>query len=203
MARGDGVTVYRSSFFSSLVYGICGVIGIGIIGAVGIGLYGLNMVDRKFDHVLATGSGIIRSLPEVRESLPAVFADALNDRRAPEYREQLDVRANVVPAGPGGTGAQVVVEAVNHGPDIVTLLAIRVNLEDADGRLLQSNSAYIATPLAVEDEWAGPIMSGSTRREALRLWSTHPDVKAGVEVCDIRVWEKADSETAVALLPSR
>ncbi len=198
MGRGEHVTVYRGGFLSALVYGICGVVGVGIIGAVGVGMYGLNMVDRKFDHVLSAGTGIITSLPEVKESLPAVFADALNDRRAPGYRDQLEVAANVVGFVDAGRASMVVVEATNNGPDIVTLLAVRVTLEDGEGRLLKTDSAYIATPLAVEDDWAGPIMSGSTRRHAIRLWSTTPGAVAKVEVCDIRVWQEDDAEAVAS-----
>lgn len=184
---------------SSLVYGVCGVIGVGIIGAVGLGLYGMNMVDRKFDHVLTAGTGVFRSLPEIREALPAVLSDALDDRRAPEYRDQLDVRVNVIPGANGASFSTVVLEAVNNGPGVVTLLAVRVNLEDSDGRLVRTETEYVATPFAIEDEWAGPILSGSTRRHATRLRCRIPSAIASVEVCDIRVWEEGKAAVASAL----
>jgi hypothetical protein len=181
-----------------LVYGVCGVIGVAIVSVVGLGLYGMNMVDRKFDHVLAAGTGIFRSLPEIRESLPAVLSDALDDRRAPEYRDQMDVRVQVVPGGDGVGVSTLVLEAVNSGPNVVTLLAVRVNLEDGEGRLLRSDTVYIATPFAIEDEWAGPILSGSTRRHAIRVRSWTPGATANIEVCDIRVWEEGRPDTVSA-----
>lgn len=194
MSRGERVTVYRGGFLSSLVYGVCGVIGVAIVSAVGVGVYGMNMVDRTFNDVLAAGSGLWGSLPEIRESLPPIMSDVLDDRRAPEYREHLKVAATVVPSQDTEGEATIVVEAINSGSEMITLLAVRVNLEDRTGQLVRSETAYIATPFAVEGEWAGPILPGSTRQHAIRLWRCPPDLVPQVEICDIRVWTKQAAE---------
>ncbi|NOX58793.1 MAG: hypothetical protein GXP29_08045 [Planctomycetes bacterium] len=194
MSRGDNVTVYRGGFLSSLVYGICGVVGVAVVGAVVLGVYGLNVVDRKIDKALLTGGQVIHSLPEIRKALPPILADALNDRRSPEYRDQLAITAKVLPSSDDRKAA-IVIEATNNGPEMVTLLAVRVNLEDRSGRFVRSERAYIATPMLVEGEWDGPILSGATRRHMVRVWQDLPDVLAQVEICDIRVWESKATDT--------
>lgn len=197
MSHGDRVTLYRGGFFSSLVYGLCGVIGVAVICAMCVGLYGLNVVDRKFDQALFTGREIVSALPEVRESLPPILADVINDRRAPEYRGQLEVKATVTPSQ-DGRSASVLLETTNNGSLMVTLLAVRISLEDRSGRLVKSKGVYVATPLAIDDEWNGPILSGATRRQTFRIHGVSSDVLPRIEVCDIRVWELQESESDLA-----
>lgn len=191
MSHRDGVTVYRGGGFSSMVYGVCGVVGVGLICAAGVGVYALNMVDRKIDNVFTVGNGLLHSLPEIRDSLPPVLSDALDDRRAPDYRDQIEVSAKVLPQDDNRT-TTILLEATNSGPNMVTLLAVRVNLEDSNGRFVRAESAYVATPLAVEREWAGPILSEGTRRHAIRFHRYPGELTASVEVCDIRVWSNSD-----------
>ena len=133
MSRGEQLTVYRRGGFSSLVYGICGVVGVGIICAAGVGVYGLRIVDRKIDNVLALSTGVFQSLPEIRESLPPIMSDLMADTRAPEYCDQLEVSAEVLPSDNARWGTEGLVEATNSGPDMVTLFAVRVHVRDGEG----------------------------------------------------------------------
>ncbi len=193
MSRGEHHTVYRRSGFGSLVYGVCGVMGVGLLCAAGVGLYGLSIVDRKIDNVFALGTGVLHSLPEIRESLPPIVSDLLEDTRAPEYRDQIQVTAKVLPCENDRWGTRVLVEATNSGPDMVTLLAVRVNLEDSEGQFLRAENAYVATPLAGEGELAGPILAGATRRHVVRLSRCNGPVSPSIEICDIRIWPKSDA----------
>ncbi len=197
MARGEHMAGNRSGFLGSLVYGVCGVIGVGILCATGVAMYGMDIVDRKFDRVVETGTEVLRSIPEIRESLPPVLADALDDRRAPEYREHIEVSAKIDPTDRRHGTSGIVIEAKNNGDEVVTMLAVRVNIEDERGRLVRSESAYLATPFALEGEWAGPILSDSTRQYAMRVRSQKQPLSATVEICDVRVW-RTGSEKAIA-----
>jgi hypothetical protein len=138
------------------------------------------------------------------EHMPPAVADAVSDRRAPEYRDHLRVSARLVDAG-RHPRPRAVIEVVNDGPDMISLLSVRTTLVDPNGDLVDEQSAYIATPLAIEDEWRGPLMPGATRRVALSFHRAIPgpflpegdgpaeaaaEGQVEVEVTELRVWQQ-------------
>ncbi len=190
MARGELNGGRRGGFLSSLVYGVCGVVGVGILCGSGLAFYGMDIVDRKFDRVVETGTDILRSLPEIKESLPPALSDAFDDRRAPDYQSQLEVSVEPALGSRGGLGFTL--DVSNTGDEVVSMIVVRVNYETPEGQLVHAESVYVATPIAIEGEWAGPILPGSTRRRALQVHSRQKVLTPTVEVCDIRVWEPSE-----------
>ena len=123
--------------------------------------------------------------PDWQKAMPPSVKDALNDRRAPEYRDQLDVSARLARVD----GRQVVgVEVVNNGSEIVSLLPLRVVLEDADGTPLREMAVYAATPLLICDEWPGPVLPGAGPRKVTQhVCCPNAATKVTFEITDLRV----------------
>lgn len=123
----------------------------------------------------------------------------LNDRRAPEYIENIEVDVAFRRDDRIG-GLRPVMTIVNRGSEVVSLLAIRVAAMDADRIPLQEWTEIVATPLAIEGEWRGPLMPGATRNVVLSrcLRSIDPadasSVTGAVEIADVRLWKPTERE---------
>lgn len=193
--------VVRRSFFSSLVTGIATFATVVVVCATAIGLYGLNVVDRKSSIVLYPTMDAVRGLlTNWRESLPPVLADAVEDRRAPEYREKLHFEARVED---GGLDEQrVVVEVKNGGAELVSLLSTRLVARDEEGRVVLTKPLFAATPVTLPDnDWPGPILPGDVRVLMRPFWTDTEIAKVDVEVTEVRVWAE-DSGNSKADLPA-
>ena len=86
---------------------------------------------------------------------------------------------------------------VNNGDEVVSLLALRVVLLDEHDQLLTESQEWAATPVAIEDDWRGPIMPGSKRRFV--CWRSCPHeagpldvVTPEIEITELRVWTGSD-----------
>lgn len=188
--REEEVIVRKIGPLTALIGGICSLIGVGIICATGLAVYGLYSVNRHLDELVDASPDIVTALTEWQQALPPALADAIDDRRAPEYRRELDVSVRLVP-GDRGRGVRPLVEVINEGNRIVTVLSLRVVIENEDGLPIEEHTTYAATPLAVDDEWRGPLSPGSKRRFALRtIWDEDDDLTATIEVGEVRVWNE-------------
>lgn len=192
MSSGPSVIVNKSGFLSSLAKGVFGTLAVAIVCASALGFYGMRMFDRHVGQLLS-GAGalvpeVIEALAAWQKALPPALADALNDRRAPEYATSLAVAARICPNSGRGGGQVAVVEVANQGAEAVTLHALRLVVEDGQGVPLEERIVYAATPLAVEDEWRGPLWPGQTRRIAWRLSGSTAGVSVTAETTDLRVW---------------
>lgn len=204
MNTGPSVVVNKSGFFSSLVKGIFGtVIAIVVCGTV-IGVYGLKAVD---NHALKLVEMVEHGVPEVlvamqdwQDAMPPAIRDALNDRRDFDYRSQLAISSPIrsIQETHGG-GSVVTLEITNQGDEIVSLLALRLFIED-DGRHSIERISYVATPLAIEDEWRGPLLPGQTRRIAHYVPVQDGDLRVSTELTDLRLWN-GPAETPIAAAP--
>lgn len=184
-----GTTVIRKriSFFSVAAMSVALVI-VTIIGSVaGVAVFALDVVDRKADSITQLVGTAFQSLPEIREALPPVLQDAMNDRRAPTYQAQLDISARMVEEE-GSRWQRGVVEVTNRGDEVVTLLSLRVIGVDANNEPVTELSVCGASPIQIEDEWRGPLLPGVTRKIPLEIWSRHQAQDVQVELTDVRVW---------------
>ncbi len=194
--------IKRGGFLSAIAHGFFGLLIVVVVSAATIGVYSLHIVDEKLDRVLGMGTSAAGSLPatltELQKALPPALADALHDERAPEYRSQVDVKARLTD-GLQPDQRQVVIEATNNGDRVITLMAVRVVLVDANDVPVSSIMTYAATPLTIDRDWRGPILPGSQRICSERLWRSEAGLTARLEIADIRVWTGSEAQPAEAL----
>lgn len=200
----SGTTVVqRGGFMTALVRGVFGLLTAGVVCGGLLGAYGLHIVDRKGGHVLETLQTVGRSLPEWQLALPPVLGDAFSDRRDAGYRRSLDIKARTkVDADEGAT--RVIVEVTNRGEETVTLLALRVIVNDDEGDALREYAMFAATPLALgEREWRGPLGPGETRVLVTTDRRLSHAAGANASVSDVRVYDAAVGEKSRAEILER
>lgn len=181
------IVVRKGGFLSALATGVCVFLATGVVCASGISIYALSLFDRRAGDFLNAGERMLASLPEWHKALPPAVSEALRDAREPAYREMLDIRATL--ARTGRYDDRAVVEVTNSGDRTISLLSVRVTLEDADGVPLDAASTYVATPLAIDGpDWHGPILPGATRRVVVRNVAARNAARAAVEINELRVW---------------
>jgi hypothetical protein len=190
MSTGPAVVVNKGGFLTALVKGIFGTLIVLLICGTALGLYGIHIADRFMGlpgQALSQLPELMRSLPDW-QSLPPVIADVLNDRRALDYRRFLDVstKFRAVQTERGNDGVATV-EVVNKGKETVSLLSLRLLIED-EGPEHVERVFLAATPVGCEREWPGLLPPGESRRIAQRVYRLVGEPKVTVEVTDIRVW---------------
>lgn len=197
MQNYPGIVVKKHGFLSSVARGFFGLLATVVVCGTGLAFYGLHIVDHKAAQLLAFGGGVIDKLPAWQQALPPVLADAVRDRRAPEYREHVSVSARLVERGDRG-GMRVVFDVKNEGAETVTVLGLRVVLADADGVPIREFSTYAATPLAIDGDWRGPLLPGGEARTMVERLYVEGAKSAAVEVTELRVWNAGEAPTVAA-----
>ncbi len=166
------VIVKKGGFLSAIVYGVFGFATTTVICATGLGLFGLHQAGK----VLELGVGAMANLPEWL------------DRSASDYRDQLDLKAKIVPAK-NGHRDRVVIDVHNRGQETISALALRLVFKDASGTPIREVRSYAATPIMLPnvDDWRGPLLAGNDTEysEFVALDGVADDVK--IEVADIRI----------------
>ena len=183
----------RMSALTALVLGVCGLGMTGIVAGSGIVVYTLSIANGKASDIFALAEHTFDGLPKLLESLPPIISDALSDRRAPEYAGKVSIEVGFVPGGRGDSLCPSLI-VKNNGDQTVSFLTVRVAAIGENGRALEDWTEVIATPIAIEDEWRGPLMPGSTRYVTLRgSRRLNPErvnqIRGAVEITDVRVWD--------------
>jgi hypothetical protein len=194
MSTMPAVIVKKGGFLSSFFSGLFGFLIAVVVCASGLGFYALHVVDSKVDGVLGLTTDVISGLPEWQRNLPSLVSETLDDRRAPEYRDQVLITVRNVPSPERGSREVTVVNVANNGEETITVLALAVTLEDANGVPITEDRVYAATPIMVdEDEWRGPLLPGDSRRFVVPqhgCWRS--DYPAGLQptinVAELRLW---------------
>jgi hypothetical protein len=94
------------------------------------------------------------------------------------------------------------VEVVNHGPEVVSLLSLRILILDEQNQPLCEAQEWAATPLAADQGWRGPIMPGARRHFVCyrNCWNGTNDtdgLNTEVEITELRVWNKPRDGTPI------
>jgi hypothetical protein len=170
--------------------GLFGVGAVAIGGITAVALRGLSMVDSKTSALINLVDGTVEGLPELLASLPPAIGDVLNDRRAPEYAANVDVQLDFVPAE---DGVRPVLTVTNKGEEVISMLAIRVAAFGERQLPTYDWTRVVATPLAIDDEWPGPLYPGNKRYVVLDRTRRVPaeaadTVQGAYEIADVRVW---------------
>jgi hypothetical protein len=202
MSECPQITYKKHTFLSSLAMGFTALGMTLMISCTVVVIYGMHFVGDRSDKLVSSVGSAIRGLPELRASLPPIVADVLDDRRRPDYRNQVEIAARISPFEDRGGRLRTVVEVVNNGDDVVSLLSLRVTVFDAHGEVLAESNEWAATPIAADHDWRGPLLPGSRRHfvsSAHRMFRgySQSDLRTEVEVTDIRVW-KSNDEAAVS-----
>ncbi len=183
----------RRSFLSTVALGLSGVIVTTLLCVTTIVLYGASIIDAKTGNIFEFAEAVVQGLPELAESLPPAIADVLNDRRQPDYADQLDVSVSLAD-DTHRRGIRPVVVVRNKGDEVVSLLSMRIVVMNEDGEPLSELNEWAATPFAADHDWRGPLLPGAQRRFATNhrfvgksLSADHLEVD--YEITDIRVWE--------------
>lgn len=206
MSGPSNITFRRHSFLSSTALGLSAVIITLTISCTVVVLYGIHLASEKSERVIALAESAVRGLPELQEALPPLFSDMLDDSRRPDYCGQLGITAKVT-SRPGTNGlAHTAIEVVNNGREVISLLSLRLIVLDEQDRILCESHEWAATPFAADHDWRGPIMPGARRYFVSNrgLYNIRPmdEVRAEVEITELRVWNGPDPNTSVEPMPS-
>lgn len=189
MSNMPAVIVRKGGFLTALFHGVFGFLTVVVICATGLGIYGLHTADGTVGSLLSLTGNVVSGLPDWLQNLPPLLSESLDDHRAPDYRDQIEVSVRTVPS-PGDSHRELaLIEVENNGPETITVLALTVVLEDENGVPACETRTYAATPFALdEDEWRGPLLPGSKRRFMVGRYGHDDNLSATVEVAELRVW---------------
>lgn len=191
MSNMPAVIVRKGGFLSAFFHGLFGFLTAVVVCASALGFYGLHIVNDTASGLFALGGDVVSGLPQWKQALPPMLAEALDDRRAPDYRAQVDISVQTVKPWGEPDRPITVIEVGNNGPETITVLAVNVVLEDEDGVPVREFRTYAATPLTIDEgDWRGPLLPGSTRKFTERCGGHRGAVKAVVEVAELRLWNQ-------------
>jgi len=182
----------RRSFLATAALGISLVTVTLVTGVTGIILYGMNIADRKSDNLIEVVQHGIQNLPELRKSLPPVLSDAIDDVRRPDYASQLGIDVRLARDARRG-GVRPVIDVTNRGEELVSMLSIRVTVLNEENEPVAEFNEWVATPIAADGDWRGPLMAGAKRSLSCGTVRMHngdtQGLHAQAEVTDVRVWK--------------
>ncbi len=196
------LVIQKQTFLASVASGLAGIVVTLLICATVALLYTVHLASDKSEHIITLAQSAVRGLPEFQQALPPALADMLNDRRQPDYAGQLAITASVVTQPDTHGRTRTAIEIVNNGSEVVSLLSLRVVLLDENDDLLCESQEWVATPVAIEDEWRGPLMPGSKRRLVCRqscpyLVGPLETIKPEIEITELRIWNGAEASPAL------
>jgi hypothetical protein len=193
MAEYPKVVYKKHTFFSALITGFVLLIITLVICVTVLLIYGMHFVGERSEAIITIAENAVHGLPAFQESLPPVLADMLNDHREPDYRDELEVtvQPSISPNKRDEIGAAI--KVVNKGPDVVTLLTLRIVVLNSNDEILTESNEWVVTPFAIENDWPGPFMPGSERYFSTSRRSVYPipsanELRAEAEITDIRIW---------------
>jgi hypothetical protein len=201
MTQYPNITYRTRSFLSSIALGLSAVVITIIICCTVVVLYVARLADQKSDQILSVARGAVGGLPDLMNALPPIAADMLDDYRAPGYAEELAITATVLPEGPFDDRVQIAVEIANNGSGVVSLLSLRmVALDERDIPVCEAHE-WAATPIALDDDWRGPLMPGSRRHfvcaNGYRGRDGLGQPRAEVEITELRIWKGSAAEVEI------
>lgn len=207
MSGHSHITLRQHSFLSSTAFGISAIIITIIVSCTVVVLYGIHLASDKSERIIALAQSAVRGLPEFQQALPPALADMLDDRRQPDYAGELAITAKVT-SPPGSHGrTRTSIEIVNTGKEVVSLLSLRITLLDEHDELIFESQEWAATPVAIDNEWRGPLMPGARRR--FICWR-HYDRQVGpldvlkpeIEITELRLWNAPERGSMIETEPA-
>ena len=194
------ITLRKHTFLSSVALGFSAIIITLMVSCTAVLLYTVHLASDKSERVITLAQSSLKGLPELMHSLPPALSDMLDDQRRPDYCKELAISARVTSQPDSHGRVRTTVEVVNNGPEVVSLLSLRILILDEQNQPLCESQEWAATPLAADDGWRGPIMPGSRRhfvcyRSCGRNADFLTDLNTEVEVTELRVWNNPKDGT--------
>ena len=171
----------RMSPLTAFFLGVFGVGAVAIASGAGLVAYGMSIIDTNASAIVGFTRSTVENLPDLIESLPPAIAELLNDRRAPDYAKNIAVDVNFVSVKSGSGGLRPVMTITNNGNEVVSMLAVRVAALNGRKLPIREWTEVVATPVAVCDDWRGPLMPGATRHVVISTWRTIPPARAAAK----------------------
>ncbi len=198
MSDQTPVILKKRTFLSSVALGLSSLAITFVICCTVLIMYGLHFAGERTDRVISLAQNAVQGLPTLLESLPPAAADMLNDRRQPDYGQRLAIKAQLITRPGSDSVTRTGIEIVNNGNEVVSVLALRILVLDEHGQLRSETQEWAATPFAAENPWRGPIMPGSRRyfECPYRSIDAQNNLKAEVEINELRIWNGSDQESA-------
>lgn len=199
MSSAPSVIVNKSGFLASVARGFFGLLTACVVCATGLGGYAIySLRESGFDAAHVIGK-VVESLPEWQKAMPPAVAEAFDDRRAPEYRDKLDIKVTLVESR--HNHARALIEVTNRGDKVVSLLALHANVLDDRGLPIGGKLTYAVSPIAVShEEWPGPLLPGSTRIIERWIDADRAD-RAQTEIAELRVCRTAAEREVASARP--
>ncbi len=196
----------RMSPVTAFFLGIFGVVGVAVVSATMLTTYALYIVDSKTDGVIGFAKATIEGLPDLVDSLPPALGELLNDHRDPQYASNIKIDVQMITDERTDT-LRPVLTITNDGDEVVSMLAVRVAALNSNGVPVGDWTQVVATPIAIEGEWRGPLFPHTTRHvvcsrySGSRRVSAKVDIRPVAEISELRVWAQEDRpiRTASAL----
>ena len=88
----------------------------------------------------------------------------------------------------------------NNGPEVVSLLAVRLAALNENEIPLREWTEIVATPIATCNDWRGPLFPGKKRHVRLSSWRTTrakdvSRITGAVEISELRLWQPTEEPT--------
>ena len=163
MSNPSYITLRKHTFLSSVALGFSAIVITLMVSCTTVLLYTVHLASDKSERVITLAQSALKELPELTHSLPPALADMLDDQRRPDYCKELAISAKATSQPDSRGRVRTTIEVVNNGPEVVSLLSLRILILDEQNQLLCESQEWAATPLAADQGWRGPIMPGSRR----------------------------------------
>jgi hypothetical protein len=181
----------RRSPVSALFWATGATVMTCVVCASVVGIVCVSLADDLVHSSYSWLGNMSDKWPDWQRALPPVLGDAVNDVRSYEYGKLLTVDTRIVASKDGRLGNdRVVVDVKNDGDKTVSFLGLRVVIKDQDGDPAWEEITYAATPLAMDDDWRGPLLPEQTRSFSVPV-RTHIPIRSATvkaEIVELRVW---------------
>jgi len=211
MSNPSYITLRKHTFLSSVALGLSAIVITLMVSCTAVLLYTVHLASEKSDQVVTLAQGALKGLPELTRSLPPALADMLDDQRRPDYCKELSISAKAATQPDSHGRVRTTIEVINKGPEVVSLLSLRILILDEQNQPLCESQEWAATPVAADQGWRGPIMPGSRRlfvcyRSCGRNADFLTNLSTEVEVTELRIWnnpkDAAPTQPATAFSPT-
>jgi len=183
--------------WTALFLGLFALGAVTISSASALILYGMRIIDGRAGGVLTFAADTVSGLPQLIDAMPPGVDDLLSLRRDPSYAANVSAKATLVSGDRSGR-LRPVLEITNRGDSVISLLVVRVAAMDEHNIPVGEWTEVVATPVAVEGPWRGPIMPHATRNVVMhggwRVFAddTNATLRPAVEISDVFVWRPAE-----------
>ena len=192
MNGGPAVVVNKGGFFAAVAKGLFSTIIVVLICGTALGLTGMYVFNSNVHLFTGQVSSIVHEvvtkLPDLQKALQPLLADALNDHRDWDYRDQLAIKTRFERGAKHEENGVVVLELKNNGKEAISFLTLRMTVEDDSDEAVCELPVFAASPIQIDGDWRGPLQPGQSRIIARRVRDVVGEPTISTELTDLRVF---------------